>query len=221
MKINVLSITDARKQPIHEPLWVFNNTVFNPHLHKKEHNQARANVVFSLRTSSGELSTIPVFATWVPTCLSEVAPKDAILNSQSFMRAVNIGKLIIIDDASAQAILNQKGAREELERVRRMDINSATGDALGAIEGETDSVQIEVQASDMNKDPGTKPEVLTFLELMENGTGIEALNSLRSLGQLSKEDWLTVMRRAQSIGESHKDVVDYCKEMLTLLKNQA
>ena len=52
---------------------------------------------------------------------------------------------------------------------------------------------------------------------MEEGTGIEALNSLRSLGQLSKEDWLTIMRRAQALGDSHKEVVAYCKEMLTLM----
>lgn len=216
MQTKVLTVTDARKQGTHDPLWVLNNTVYHSHLPKQfqaTNANQRANVVFTLRNSNSELATIPVFATWVPVCLSEIAPKDAILNSQSFMKAINIRKLVIIDEASAQQLLKQLGATEEIERVRKMDINTATGDALGVIETESETTKIET-LDKTTQEAGLSAQVISFIELMETGTGIESLNSLRTLGNLEREEWIAVLRKAQSLGDTHKEVANFCKESL-------
>ncbi len=213
--IKTLTITEARRLDPLAPLWVLNNTVFHHDLDSQDKtDKQRANVVFSLRTAQGEVSTIPVFATWVPTCLSEVAPKDAILSSQAFMRAVNIGQLVIIDEASAEALLKKKGAREEMDRVRRLNINSSTGDALGVIEGDSTTTQIEQMPNTEVAAQTISAPVVNFIELMETGTPIETLNSLRTLGNLSQDEWLAVLRKARALGEDYKDVAEFCKERL-------
>ncbi len=213
-QLTVMSLTEAQRSAPGDALWVLNNTVYNDLLENNPKPGDKSNVIFSMRSNNGEVHTVPVFVSWVPTCLSEIVPKDTLLRSQNFMRAVNLGKLVIIDEQSAQKILSIPGALQEQERVRRLDINSATGDALGAI-GETADTAVKVEGTEVAaQEPTVNPTVISYLELMETGTGMEALNSLRSLGKLSNEELSMVISKAKSLGEDYRPVVEYARGRL-------
>ncbi len=199
-----LSIQDLRKQNEADSIWVMNETIKKP--------EERANVVFTARASNGEVVTVAVFATWVPTCLTDAVNRDTLLRSNAFLRAIQIGKLSVIDESSALEILKQRGAKEELERVRKMDINAAVGDAAGL--GETTPVTIEnVEREHASYMPSAS--VLAYCEMMESGSGIEALNSLRNLGELTEEEFAHVMKHARGLGDKYREVVEYCREKLS------
>ena len=199
-----LSIHDLRKQNEADSIWVMNETI-----HKTEE---RANVVFTARASNGEVSTIAVFATWVPTCLTDMVNRDTLMRSNAFLRAVQIGKLSIIDEQSAMEILKQHGAKEEMERVRQMDINSAVGAAANM--GET--VPVSIENVEQREQAGFMPSasVLAYCSMMESGSGIEALNSLRNMGKLTEEEYAHIMKHARGLGDKYRDVVEYCRQKL-------
>lgn len=70
-------------------------------------NQSRAHII-----------SIPL--SWKPFNLTEQAPRQAILSSQHFLRAVNTGVLTLLNPADAAAELNTPSAIRETERLQQI-----------------------------------------------------------------------------------------------------
>ena len=206
MSKRTLTINELRKQGPNDPIYVLNETVNLP-------QQERANIVFTAKADNGDVSTVAVFTTWIPTCLTDLTDRQTILRSQGFLNAVHGGSITIITEEEATRLMSMKGAREEYERVRKMNINSTVG--ISEEITKSNATQIEVVGNQPAQDSNPiSASVLALTESMDNGTGIEGLNSLRNLGGLNDQEYAHVMRHARSLGDGFKDVVDYCREKL-------
>lgn len=200
--MKTLTINELRRQPLEAPIWVMNESI---HKEPKE----RANIVFTAKADNGDVSTVAVYVTWIPTCLTDLTDRHTLLRSQGFLNAVHGGILKIISEEEAQKVLLQKGAIEEYARVRKLNINSTVG--LGETVTEAHQTQIEViQGDNTERKNVISASVDAFCELMEQGTGIEALNSLRNLGALQEEEYAYIMRQARGFGSKYQDVCDFC-----------
>ena len=203
-----ITITDLRNQKANEPIWVLNTTI--------EKKDSRANIVFNVYQNNGEVTVVPVFATWIPVCLTDIVSRESLIASTSFLKAVRSGSLRLISAEEAEIIMSKRGAKEESHRINQLNINLAPTD-MNEITGNELVTTINEQGNTAALASSVSPSVMSFAELMESGTGIEALNSLRNLGMLTKEEYMFVMKKARSLGEAYKDVTDFCKEKLRSL----
>lgn len=210
IQVKKLSINDLRKGDVNDPIWVLNGTMKNP--------ADRANVYIGLPSRDGEAQEpIVVFASWVPTCVTDKIDRAHLLKARNFLTALERGSLVAISNEEAQRMLAQPGAEDELNRVRQLDLANATGDALGSAEEESSYVEIQTpDGSTMPQDP-VSPAVYQFIGLLETATGVEALNSLRNLGELNVDEYQAVLKEARGLGEAYKDVQNFCRQRLAAL----
>lgn len=85
-------------------------------------------VIIDARYSDGKHEPIIVPKTFIPFCLTELAPYEAILNSSSFRKAVASGLLRIVSEEEAEEELNSPEGREEQERIRQDYFSGITFD---------------------------------------------------------------------------------------------
>jgi hypothetical protein len=213
VQVKTLTINELRRQESTEPIYVLNGTMRNP--------KDRANIVIMMPLRDGEAQDpIPIFATWVPVCVTDKIEREQVLKSRQFLQALERKIIIAIPEEEALKILDQPGAKEEIERIRVMDINTAVGDAADSLGGDDGMVKVDVPGGDTDEG-GISYTVLSYVELMETNSGLEALNSLRNLGDLSLEEYQHVLKTARGLGESHKEVIGHCKLKISELKPQA
>jgi len=211
LEVKTLTINELRKMDENEPLWVLNGTMKNP--------KDRSNIVIMLPLKDGEAQPpLAIFATWVPICVTDKIERKDLLRSRQFLEALDRRKIVAIPNEEAQRILREPGALQEQERVRMMDINSATGDALGSME-EDNSIKVEVPGMDEGDSDPIGNTVHQYVGLLADNSGIEALNSLRNLGDLSLEEFQFILKEARGYGESHKEVIQFCKAKITALRD--
>lgn len=210
VKVTKLSVNQLRRQGATDAIWVLNGTMKNP--------KNRANVYVALPARDGEVQDpIVIFATWVPVCVTDKIDRDHLLRSRNFLLALERENLIAIPEEEALKMLAMPGAKEEQDRVRQLDIASATGDAMGSIEEES-SVEIQMPDGDTMQDDPVSPAVHQFIGLMESASGVEALNSLRNLGDLSVDEYQAISKEARGLGEAYKEVVAHCSAKLRELR---
>lgn len=212
LQVKTLSITELRKQDENTPLWVLNGTMKNP--------KDRSNVIIMLPLKNGEAQApLSIFATWIPICVTDKIERKDVLSSRQFLTALDRRIILAISEEAAHTILSQQGAAEEAERVRMLDINSATGDALGSME-EDSSVKIEVPGLEDTQEDTIGNTVHQFIALLESNSGVEALNSLRNLGELNAEEYQLILKESRGLGDAYKEVSAFCRTKLGQLKGQ-
>jgi hypothetical protein len=209
MASKTLTVEDLRKQTENESIWVLNQTI---------DTKDKANIVFSVQ-HDGAATNVVVLATWIPINLTEIAPRRSIINSTAFLKALRLNTIKLITSEEATHLLSLKGAKEEQERVNKANINQVANEAdIGKSVGDVAEIQsLEEIAAATN----ISASVISLCEVMDTGTGIEALNSVRNLGKLTKEEYLHILKKARSLGDEFTDLVDFCKEKLEALKEAA
>lgn len=212
--VNLVTLTPSqlRAQDENESIWVVNGTMRNP--------KDRANVVVLLPMANGEAQEpLAIFASWVPINVTDKIPRKQLLAARNFLKALEMRRIIAIPESEALRLLEMPGAAEECERVRMMDISTATGDAMGSI-GEETTVPIQIDNGNQQAEDPVSASVYQFIGLMGDATGMEALNSLRNLGDLNVEEYQAILKEARGLGESHKDVIGHCRMKLAGLTGQ-
>lgn len=94
-------------------LWVVNNAA-------NTKRKLRGKVFIAIPDGSGRLTDgLVIPYTWLPIDVAAQIPKNELLQSRQFRRAVNDGLIKIISDEDAQRLLMQPGVEEEQERLER------------------------------------------------------------------------------------------------------
>jgi len=113
MSSRYLSINEMLQQPSSAPLYVINTS------QKSELGQ-KGEVLLQIPAlnSNAEPAKITVPQSWLPMDLTQSAPREQVLMSTEFRRAVNIGLITPCSADHAQRLEEQPGAREERQRLR-------------------------------------------------------------------------------------------------------
>lgn len=112
MKLKYLTIEEAR-QDKHGSLWVQNST-----MEIDEFAPSGGDVFLSVTAKDGKTTAVTVPLTWIPVDATLEASKEALLESTDFRQGFGKGYYHIIDDASAQEILNSEEGQREVERIK-------------------------------------------------------------------------------------------------------
>lgn len=198
-----LTLNDLLRQDSNEEIWVLNTT----------QGATRGNVLFPVPNATGtDLDNVVIFNSFVPQCLTNQVTRKQLLESAQFKRAVNRGLLKLVSVEHANVLLQEPGAREEADKVRKMDINSASSEAQFGLGPEA-----QEQAEKARE--GVSMPVTQFAELMDQNSDMEALNTLRSLGDLTLKDYRYVLKIAKEV--NYSEVGKYCAAKLKAIKEEA
>lgn len=217
-KIKALSVNDIESEQKYGPIWVINSTYTLP----KDKQQQ---IVITVPSIGGRRDvTIIIPISWVPFNLTNFAPKEFILQSSEFRRAVSSARLLVlIDDKQAQEMLATPEAQQEVERLeednnfvrkeldaedaaRMKELNIPTGvdsqamsasDARNSVLAQPLSKQQEM--ADRNGGQ-VGVQVLEAMELgvdnAEENSEAEILRTLKMLMPLKEPDFKYVLQRA-------------------------
>lgn len=177
---DVVSITQLESKK-RGPIWVLNTTVA----------PTRSNLVFGVPSTTGGITTLIIPATFLAMNLTDQAPKLAILNSESFRRAVYKKLLVPVTEEYAAKTQTLAGAREEMERLRNFASSSNTpAMGLSEVQGGENVEEWKV---------GLSPTVVTMIELMRDTAETDVLNTARNLGELHRREYRAIARKAKEL----------------------
>lgn len=177
VKAKTMTIDQLRQQSANEPIWALNGTnellgqMGELHLSVPKANGARTD-------------PLVLFATWLPTNLTNQIPRQQLLDSAEFLNAVNNGSIKLITTAFAAQLAAQDGAAEEQERVGAM--RSVAKRSLASRAQTKDNVEI-VNLPDSGaeeEDDGVESPVSVAFRAwaasLKEKADVPALNSLRN-----------------------------------------
>lgn len=196
-----LSFSDVARQNEHDNIWVLNIT----------QGERRGNVFFTVPNQTGTREDqVTVFASFAPACLTDQVTRKQLLDSSSFRRSVNLGMLKLISEDDAQALLEQPGAREEVERIRNLSVGTATSEAQYGLGKDAPVAEVA------NKLEGISVPVQQYVDLLDTIQDAEALNSLRNMGQLKIEEYRYIKKAAEKL--RMESTGKYCVAEIAKLK---
>lgn len=199
-----LSFSDVARQDDHENIWVLNST----------QGERRGNVFFTVPNQTGTREDqVTVFASFAPACLTDQVTRKQLLDSSSLRRAVNLGMLKLIGEDDAQALLQEPGAREEVERIRNLSVGTATSEAQFGLGKEAPIAEVA------NKLEGISVPVQQFVDLLDTMQDGEAINSLRNMGQLKIEEYRFIKKATEKL--RMESTGKYCVAEIGKLKQPA
>ena len=166
-------------------VWVLNNT----------EGATRSRIIFTVPQSAGNgQDIVDVPLTFIPVDLSLQASKDILTRSTDFRRTVGKGLVILLSEAEANAKLEEDGASEEVERLRHQFLKS--GEAKPPESMRPPGQEDPGHQSDVQKSEAKAAAAVVQLAVMsENYTDTEMLNSVKSLGKLTLDDFKYLGRR--------------------------
>lgn len=191
--MTVVRISDLEKTK-GGPVWAINKT----------RGASRSLLVLSVPKPQGGSDSVKIPVTYLPVDLTGQVPKGQLMASSDFRRAVTSGYLELIDEASANKILEGPGAAEELRRLREED-NSLTADSARLTAGTEAEEAVSATMS---------PRVQQFLANLEEATNATSvLNTLRAMGELEEAEYAEIRKVAES-KRGFDEVVAFCDEAI-------
>lgn len=176
-KLKTLTIDQLRQQTANEPIWALNGTnellgqMGELHLSVPKANGARTD-------------PLVLFATWLPTNLTNQIPRQQLLDSAEFLNAVNNGSIKLITAAFAAQLAAQDGADEEQERVNTMRNVAKRSLAGKALKDNVEVVNLPDSGADSDGDDGVESPVSVafraWASSLKEKADVPALNSLRN-----------------------------------------
>lgn len=164
--------------------------------------EGRSQIVLNVNKASGiGVETLIIAPTWVPQELTGQIPKNILLNSSDFRRAVTNGWIRIISEEYAADMLKQPGAKEELDKVTAR--NNSTD--ITSVEGMSDITVNDVITDPIESQEASirvSPSVMAVFGEFENDelSELEVLNALRNLGDLNN----TSLNYVRTQAKQHK-----------------
>lgn len=182
-----LTISDLLKPGMeHSPVYVINKT----------RGDYRGPVIFTAPRLNGRgVDTVRVPDTYLPTNLLDYVPRGQLMESTDFRGALNQQLLWLIDEAEALEIMSKPGAKEEVERLNKLNSKLASGvsSVIGATHAEA------LQESDSEE--GLNKRMKSLLQRIGEEGVVNVINSLRAIeDDLSKEDLSYLITFAEERG---------------------
>jgi hypothetical protein len=118
MAINAISISELDEN-IGGSLWVLNDAQ-NMKRKNGQKGTIRGKIFIGIPDVAGKTTDgLVIPQTWLPIDVNTMVPRQQLLQSRQFRRALNDGLIKIISEEDAQRILSTVGAEEEQERLDR------------------------------------------------------------------------------------------------------
>lgn len=189
-----LRISDLEKSNT-GPVWVTNTTK----------GAERSIIVLAVPKANGPgVDSVKVPVTFLPVDLTGQVPKRQLLASSDFRRAVTSGYLKLVEADEAEKTLEQPGAQNELRRIQDEDRSVASASAR--LTAGTDAP--EAVSSNLS------PRVQQFLVTIEEASSASTiLNTLRSMGELTEEEYRAVGKSAEA-KKGFDSVISYCDDQI-------
>lgn len=200
----------------------------------------KGRIVFQVPKLNGIGSDAVVIpATFIPIDLTEQVSRKQVLESSAFRRAVNSRRIELISEEEYNSLMGQPGATEEQNKLFNMEqVHMNTVQSLDNImdrernvvdpalapfkkgAGETEPQTEHADTHDMGGEEGrVHPAVLQVVASLEDDKDeTAAVNTLRSLGELSLEDYTFVMKNAD---RSYSQLRTYCNRNIQRLSGKA
>lgn len=177
-----MSIAEAQALKT-DDLWVINTS-------ESINDSGKGDVIFTVPVGD-QLVSLMVQKTWLPRNLANQAPRESVIRSVHFLRAVQVGAIKIITNEYALKLLASDGAAEEEEELRAKEalIRTATR-AKGVVTEEVvnldqDANSRSIDMADMNSGDLPTSFKLFATRLNEMTDEKKVVNELRSHGVLS------------------------------------
>lgn len=130
MAIEGISISDLDENTGGK-LWVLNNA------HLRQKRKLRGKIFIGIPDAAGKTTDgLVIPYTWLPIDVNTMVPRQQLLQSRQFRRAVNDGLIKIISNEDAENLLRQSGAAEEQDRLDSEDDRVAEATAQRSIKAE-------------------------------------------------------------------------------------
>lgn len=176
------------------PVWVLNTS--------KGSN--RSIIVLSVPKAQGGTDNVRVPVTFLPINLTDQVPKRQLLQSSDFRRAVSSRWLSLVSEEEAQKVMGRPGAQEEIDRLM-MEERTINNDSARMVAG--------VENPEAVASTGISPRVQQFISTLEESSEPKAaLNTLRSMGELTEQEFRAVSRVAAD--RKYQDIVAHCEEQI-------
>lgn len=177
------------------PVWAINTTK----------GKLRGQLVISVPASGGKASEVVLPLTWIPINLTGQTSRKYLLASNNFRNSVSRGLLRLVSEEEAQHVLAQSGGAEEQEKVARFRLGSI--DAPNHVDAGAEFDQVQVK--DTMEAQGLSAAVYNLVETMKDNSPIEVLNTMRNMGELSRDEYRAIYIRAKEV--RYKEVSEFCK----------
>lgn len=170
MKIQRLTLDTILNQGSTDPVWCINNT--------PQSMGARAGdliIMVPKVHGNGTPDKVLIPRTWLPYNLIRQVPRQQLLQSTEFLRAVNNELIIIISPEYAAYLESKEGAAEERERLRqyRERVHNATA---RTVTEDNDAKKIEEES----EEDGFDPVFVMHVNQWNTMQDIDVLNTLRA-----------------------------------------
>ena len=183
------------------PIWAVNSS--------SKSNPPGADVYITVhvgKQGSPAILTLPL--SWVPFNLNEQAPRQAILESQHFLKAVSSGSITLVTAEEAESLRQRPSYAKEVERLRQLQdaVKNATQNSGNnftlTLDDKTESVGIQQQKaktslglSDADFAPDAEEVSVSFKAWSNklNTLGVdEAIAALQLRGTFSNEELIHI-----------------------------
>lgn len=184
-----MSIRDIEESPNKGSVYVLNSTK----------GKDRGDVVFTVPKASGNggFDAVIVPATFIPMDITEQVARRQLIQSTDFRKAIARKMLTLVRDDEAEELLAEEGVDEEVERLNNLREAITTSVTKAVVEG--------AEVVDPAFDKGAKlveasaaPGVMQLMwELESQGDETAILNSLRSQGELERQDYEYIAEKVE------------------------
>lgn len=171
MKIQRLTIDEIMKQDQNAPIWCINNTP------QTMNSRAGDLIIMVPKThGNGTPDKVLIPRTWLPYNLIHQVPRNQLLQSTEFLRALNEGLIIAISPEYAQYLETKEGASEERARLSQYQerIRAAVSHTF------TEDESNKKDSDDEEEEAGFDPVFVMHVNQWNTLQDIEVLNILRA-----------------------------------------
>ena len=234
--MNYLSINDVRQFKPHQSVWVLNNTKnapimarnIDPDTHQLKQERADVMLVVNSVSGTGEKEVITIPQSFLPTDVTEYVALEDILNCRSFISALREGLITIIDESSAQELMNSEGASEERQRLRQLRQKVMSAGAARGITKATVTNTANPGDNDVSFDQNQHVQPLTEIEPTEEDdfdptfianaqrwqtmSDVQVKNEMRTVGKFTVKQLKYLQRHLDA--EKHKSTLARIKTTL-------
>lgn len=170
MKIQRLTLDDLLQQGSHDPVWCINNT-------PQTMNSRAGDLIIMVPKvhGNGTPDKVLIPRTWLPYNLIRQVPRQQLLQSTEFLRALNEGLIIAISSEYASYLESKEGAAEERERLKQYQ--ERIRNAVSRVFTENEDEKHDAEA---DEDQGFDPVFVMHVNQWNTMQDIEVLNVLRA-----------------------------------------
>lgn len=199
------------------PLWIINSSDLGG-------KRPKGNVIIVIKDADSQDITIVLPSSWIPVDLLSYTSLSNFAKSNLFRDNIRKGLITVVDDESAQMLMDMQQYAEESRRVRDLTegmVNSAQG-GTGALAGDTYTVNIggsSTQPELLEANGLTEQEKFRVLDMVKQVNGItgDFTNAqIRSLAEFltSLPDRKSVTSFAASLVDKNSNAFVYVDKVL-------